>query len=399
VLKNKNILIGVSASIAAYKVAMLVRLLVKQQANVKVVMTPSSKDFVTTTTLATLSKNPVFSEFIENTEGEWNNHVELGLWADFMLVAPATANTLAKMVHGICDNLLLACYLSARCPVYFAPAMDLDMHEHTSTLTNIAKLQERGNVLIPSGEGELASGLIGKGRMAEPEEIVEFLQKHILKGLDYYGKKILITAGPTYEAIDPVRFIGNRSSGKMGYALASNLAERGAEVILVAGPTNLSIDYPNVKVIKVESAQQMLDATTANFTNVDVAILAAAVADYTLENPSNQKIKKQNPNDGMHLDLVQTKDILKTLGATKTTQKLVGFALETQNGVENAKKKIAEKNLDFIVLNSLQDAGAGFGYDTNKVILLDANGTEINIELKPKAAIAKDIADYLLELF
>lgn len=396
VLSGKKIVLGVSGGIAAYKAATLVRLLIKAGAQVRVVMTPASVDFVTPLTLATLSKNPVYSSFYNDDEEiQWNNHVELGLWGDLMLIAPATANTLAKMAHGNCDNLLIATYLSAKCPVYFAPAMDLDMYKHPSTLASFQLLQQFGNVMIPAEKGELASGLSGEGRMAEPENIVAFLEKDLLGKMPLRDKKILITAGPTYEPIDPVRFIGNHSTGKMGFDLAETAASLGATVYLVTGPTALSIKNSAVNRIDVQTAEEMYTACLHYFPEVDVAICAAAVADYRPEIVAQDKIKKSD--DTLSLTLVKNKDILAALGAQKKAQFLIGFALETQNEIENAKLKIAKKNLDLIVLNSLRDAGAGFGTPTNKVTLIDRNGTVEPKPLQSKEAVAQVILQKVIQ--
>ena len=392
ILSGKNILLGVSAGIAAYKTASLVRLFIKAGAHVKVVMTPASIDFVTPLTLSTLSQNPVYSTFFdkkdEETE-EWNSHVELGLWADYMLVAPATANTLSKMANGVCDNLLLATYLSAKCKVYFAPTMDLDMYQHPTTKANIEKLQKFGNVFIAPSSGFLASGLTGEGRMEEPENIVSFIENEIMKGLPLFNKKVLITAGPTYEAIDPVRFIGNHSSGKMGFELAKTAASLGAEVYLVSGPSNEVVTTSAIKRIDVLSAEEMYTAVHMYFKDIDIAILSAAVADYKPKNISNQKIKKAS--DSMTIELVKTHDILASLGKEKKNQFLVGFALETNNEIENAKLKLNKKNLDLIVLNSLQDKGAGFKTATNKVTLIDKFENISEFSLKSKTKVAEDI--------
>ena len=397
ILKDKNILLGITAGIAAYKSASLVRLFIKAGANVKVVMTPASKDFITPLTLSTLSKNPVHSSFVddENDDAVWNNHVELGLWADVFIIAPATANTMAKMANGVCDNILLATYLSAKCPVYFAPAMDLDMYKHESTKSSFDKLISYGNKMIPAGTGELASGLIGEGRMAEPEDIVSFIEKDILNQLPLRGKTILITAGPTYEAIDPVRFIGNHSSGKMGFEIAKAAANLGAKVILVTGPTHQTINHSLISVKPVVSAQEMDDEVHQHFKNVDVAILSAAVADYRPKTVASQKIKKKEST--FSIELEKTKDILKSLGEVKQNQVLVGFALETNNELENAKGKLQSKNLDLIVLNSLQDKGAGFGVSTNKVTFITSSNEVIENELKSKAEVAKDLMQQILK--
>ena len=397
VLSGKKILLGVSGGIAAYKTANLVRLFIKAGAQVQVVMSPASLHFVTPLTLATLSKNPVYSTFYNEEEatGEWNNHVELGLWADLMLVAPATANTLSKMANGNCDNLLIATYLSAKCPVYFAPAMDLDMYKHPSTLDSFHKLKSFGNTIIPAENGELASGLSGEGRMAEPENIVAFLENDILEKLPLKGKKILVTAGPTFEAIDPVRFIGNHSSGKMGFDIANEAAKNGAEVILISGPTHLKTENSQVNLIRVTSAQEMYDACHQYYTDVDVAIAAAAVADYKPKNVANQKIKKNDAT--FTIELEKTNDILASLGAIKKNQFLIGFALETENEIEHAKLKIQKKNLDLIVLNSLNDKGAGFGKPTNKVTFIDKNFQIEPMDLKSKEAVALDIINKIIQ--
>ncbi len=398
VLRTKRILLGVSAGIAAYKVASLVRLFIKSGAEVKVVMTPSAKSFVTPLTLSTLSKNPVHSEFIDSDDENalWTNHVELGLWADYMLIAPLTANTLSKLASGNADNLLVAVYLSAKCPVYVAPAMDLDMHEHGSTRDNLNLLAERSNRIIPSGFGELASGLVGPGRMAEPEEIVAFMEKDILQNLPLYGKRVLITAGPTHEAIDPVRFIGNHSSGKMGFALAEYAASLGAEVDLIAGPTPLSVVSSNISRIDVKSAEDMFLAVKSVFEKADYAIFSAAVADYTPEKVSDDKIKKSK--DSLSIKLRKTRDILGTFGPLKSkSQMIVGFALETENELEYAQRKLQSKNADLIVLNSLRDKGAGFSGDSNKVTLISAE-SQLEFSLKPKTEVAEDIWLEILRL-
>ncbi len=393
VLSGKKILLGVTAGIAAYKTAFLVRLFIKAGAQVKVVMTPASKEFVTPLTLSTLSKNEVFSSFTreEDENNLWNNHVELGLWADLMLIAPATANTLSKMATGNSDNFLLATYLSAKCPVYFAPAMDLDMYKHPSTRTSIDTLISFGNIFIPPTSGELASGLTGEGRMAEPEDIVQFIEDHIAEALPLRDKKILITAGPTYEAIDPVRFIGNHSSGKMGYELAAAAKRAGAEVILISGPTHLENPDAGIKLIRVQSASQMYDAVMEHFPNVDVAIAAAAVSDYRPKTVADQKIKKAS--ESLTLELERNPDILAGMGSKKQKQLLVGFALETENEEENALGKLERKNLDLIVLNSLQDPGAGFQTETNKVKLLFKSGEKKDFGLKSKREVAEDILE------
>ena len=390
-LSGKNILLGISGGIAAYKTTFLVRLLIKSGANVKIILTESASFFVSPLTLATLSKNPVHSSFVSEKNGtvDWNNHVELGLWADIMLIAPATANTLSKMANGTSDNLLLATYLSAKCPVFFAPAMDLDMYKHPSSKASFEKLQSYDNIMIPAASGELASGLYGEGRMAEPEDIIGFIKKHISEGLPLNGKKVLITAGPTYEAIDPVRFVGNHSSGLMGYELAKSAANLGAEVILVSGPSHLSIQHDMITLIKVISADEMYDAVHQYYKTIDIAICAAAVADYKPKIVAEQKIKKAS-ND-LSIELIKNKDILFSLGEQKKNQYLVGFALETENEVKNAKGKLNRKNLDAIVLNSLNDTGAGFGKLTNKITFIDKNSNIKAFDLKSKAAVAADI--------
>ena len=396
ILSGKKILLGITAGIAAYKSANLVRLFIKLGAEVKVIMTPASKDFITPLTLSTLSKNPVHSQFYdtENENELWNNHVELGLWADYVVIAPATANTLSKMANGTCDNLVLATYLSAKCPVYFAPAMDLDMYKHYSTKENLQKLQSFGNRMIPATSGELASGLVGEGRMAEPEDIVLFIENDILSKLPLCGKKVLITAGPTYEAIDPVRFIGNHSSGKMGFEIAKTAANLGAEVFLISGPSQEQIKHSLIHRIDVVSADEMYKAAHQFFPEVQMAILAAAVADYKAKNVSNQKIKKKDAT--LSIELEPTKDILASLGAIKENQFLVGFALETDNEIENAKSKLQRKNLDMIVLNSLQDKGAGFATNTNKITIIDKDLNEKIFELKSKEAVSIDILNEII---
>lgn len=397
VLSGKNILLGVTAGIAAYKTAHLVRLFVKAGAQVKVVMTPASKDFVTPLTLSTLSKNPVYSTFFDKGDEEneeWNSHVDLGLWANYMVVAPATANTLSKMANGVCDNLLLATYLSAKCKVYFAPAMDLDMYQHPATKQSIQKLQSFGNVFIPPSSGELASGLVGEGRMEEPENIISFIENDILNSLPLLNKKVLITAGPTYEAIDPVRFIGNHSSGKMGFELAKAAANLGAEVYLITGPSNEKISHSLIHRIDVVSADEMYSEVHKIYSKVDVAILSAAVSDYKPKYTAQNKIKKSE--DTFTIELVKTQDILASLGKIKEKQFLVGFALETDNEIKNALTKLKNKNLDLIVLNSLQDKGAGFKEDTNKVAIIDKVEKISEFGLKSKAEVATDIFNEIL---
>ncbi|WOD43645.1 bifunctional phosphopantothenoylcysteine decarboxylase/phosphopantothenate--cysteine ligase CoaBC [Hwangdonia lutea] len=397
ILSGKNILLGISGGIAAYKTASLVRLFVKSGANVKVVMTPSAKDFITPLTLSTLSKNPVHTSFTneEDDNAVWNNHVELGLWADYFIIAPATANTLSKMANGVCDNLLLATYLSAKCPVYFAPAMDLDMYKHPSTLTSFEKLNAFGNIMIPATSGELASGLVGEGRMAEPEDILSFIENDILDKLPLRGKKVLITAGPTYEAIDPVRFIGNHSSGKMGFEIAKASANLGASVVLITGPTHHKVNHALIEVVPVISAQDMYDAAHKYFNDVDIAILSAAVADFKPKETATQKIKKKD--SALNIELIKTKDILESLGQIKKQQYLVGFALETENELENAIGKLKRKHLNLIVLNSLNDKGAGFKTETNKVTFIDENENITKFQLKSKADVAKDLLTEIIK--
>ena len=391
ILRGKNILLGITAGIAAYKTASLVRLFVKSGANVKVVMTPAAKEFITPLTLSTLSKNPVISSFTEPDDDAsvWNNHVELGLWADLFLVAPATANTLSKMASGRSDNFLVATYLSAKCPVYFAPAMDLDMYKHPSTKSSLEALQSFGDIMIPVTSGELASGLLGDGRMAEPESIVSLIESHTLMELPFHGKTFLVTAGPTYEAIDPVRFVGNHSSGLMGFEIAKKAALLGAEIIYITGPSHYKSNDSRIKTIPVVSAHEMYTQVHSYFGSVDVAVLSAAVADYKPKNIATSKIKKSEAT--LSLELEKTKDILASLGNIKLNQLLVGFALETHDEVDNAIKKLKSKNLDLIVLNSLNDAGAGFGGETNKVTLIDKNLVKTVYPLKSKANVAADI--------
>ncbi|MGY3053683.1 phosphopantothenoylcysteine decarboxylase/phosphopantothenate--cysteine ligase [Pedobacter sp. UYEF25] len=393
-LKNKNIILGVCGSIAAYKAAFLIRLLVKAGANVKVILTKSGGNFITPLTLATLSKNAVLSEYFDPETGVWNNHVALGLWADVILIAPATANTLAELANGICNELLAAVYLSARCPIYIAPAMDLDMWKHGATQKNIAILKANRNLIISPGVGELASGLVGEGRMAEPDEMASILESFFSNNLPLKGKKALVSAGPTFEAIDPVRFIGNHSSGKMGFALAEELYHLGAEVILVTGPTAMQTELPILR-IDVTSAQEMLEACLSNFLGTAITIMSAAVADYRPKTVSTHKIKKAG-ND-LNLELERTVDILEALGKQKTIdQILVGFALETHDEENYAKKKITTKNLDFVVLNSLNDAGAGFKSDTNKVTIFDKHLSRSEFKLKDKKEVARDICNTIL---
>ena len=377
-----------------YKAATLTRLLVKEGASVKVVMTPLAKEFITPLTMATLSKSPIMVDFYNPENGDWNSHVDLGLWADLYLIAPASANTIGKMAGGIADNLLLTTYLSAKCPVMVAPAMDLDMYKHPATQRNLKVLQSFGNIIIEPESGELASGLIGKGRMEEPERIVAFITDYFARQADFKGKKVVVTAGPTYEKIDPVRFIGNYSSGKMGLAIAEELAGRGAEVVLVCGPVNLKTSHPAIRRVDVESAAQMYEVTSKEFVNSDVAVLSAAVADFTPKEKADHKIKRGK--DDLLLELLPTKDIAAELGRIKTvSQLLVGFALETNDEEMNALSKMQRKNLDMIVLNSLNDKGAGFSVDTNKVTILDKAGDKTVYELKTKVEVAKDIVDQI----
>ncbi|KQR68075.1 bifunctional phosphopantothenoylcysteine decarboxylase/phosphopantothenate--cysteine ligase CoaBC [Pedobacter sp. Leaf176] len=395
-LKNKNIILGVCGSIAAYKSAFLVRLLVKAGANVKVILTPDGANFITPLTLATLSKNPVYTQYFEEESGVWSNHVELGLWADLIIIAPISANTLAKLATGICDNLLTAVYLSAKCPVYVAPAMDLDMWKHESTQFNIDRITAFGNVVISPGSGELASGLFGEGRMAEPEEIVSFLDNSIKKLMPLFGKKVMVTAGPTYEAIDPVRFIGNHSSGKMGFAIADELAKLGADVTLVAGPSaQKSTEILNR--VDVTSAEEMFEACNTFFENTFITVMCAAVADYKPKTIATHKIKKQEHN--LVLELEKTIDILTSLGKRKKdNQILVGFALETNDEETYAKSKLEKKNLDLVILNSLNDKGAGFKSDTNKITIFNRALEKTVFELKSKTEVAKDICEAILKI-
>jgi len=396
-LQGKHIILGVTGSIAAYKSAQLIRLLVKEGTEVKVIMTSLAKEFITPLTLATLAKNPILVDFFDPTNGNWNSHVDLGLWADAYLIAPATANTIAKMASGVADNLLLTTYLSAKCPVIVAPAMDLDMFAHPTTQRNLETLKSIGNLIVEPASGELASGLDGKGRMEEPEVIVRFLDDFFTPKL-LSEKKILITAGPTYEKIDPVRFVGNYSSGKMGFALAEVCARQGAEVCLITGPVQMKTIHPNIERIDVESAGEMFDAVMNRFYGTDGAILCAAVADFTPIERAESKLKRENDNN-LLLELKPTQDIAASLGKMKMeNQFLVGFALETNNEEANARQKMERKNLDFIVLNSLQDEHAGFGYDTNKITILDRTGLKKQFELKSKNAVAEDIVNEIINI-
>jgi phosphopantothenoylcysteine decarboxylase / phosphopantothenate---cysteine ligase len=392
-LHHKKILLGVCGSIAAYKVAHLTRLLIKQGAEVKVIMTTSASEFITPLTLSTLSKNPVLSDFVKDKTGQWNNHVELGLWADLFIIAPASANSIAKMATGTCDNLLLATYLSARCPVIVCPAMDLDMYAHPATQNNLKTLTSFGNIIIDANTGELASGLHGQGRMAEPEEILEFTEEFFHRNSDFVGKNVLITAGPTYELIDPVRFIGNKSSGKMGLALVKEILSRGAHVTLVSGPIDIQAEEnPNLKIVKVTSASEMYKACAEAYSGIDISIFAAAVADYGPKETATQKIKKNDST--MTLELVKNKDIAYELGLLKKKGQInVGFALETENEKMNAFKKLQKKNFDLIVLNSLNDNGAGFGHDTNKISIIDKDNNLKEFGLKSKKEVARDIVN------
>ena len=395
-LKGKKILLGITGSIAAYKSIYLVRLLVKAGAEVKVILTPSAKDFVSKLTLSTLSKNPVLVDMFD--EKTWANHVMLGRWADIMIIAPLSCNTLAKMANGHCGNLLMAVYLSATCPVVVAPAMDEDMRHHPSTQANLAKLNSYGNKVIPVNNGELASGLTGDGRMAEPEDILDFITSNFFFQNKLSGKKVLVSAGPTYEPLDPVRFIGNHSSGKMGVAIAKELSRRGASVTLVLGPSQISINEPGIHLINVQTAEEMYKACSLNFVGTDLTIMAAAVADYTPAVVASEKIKKSN--DEMTITFKKTKDILKSLGEKKKPgQVLVGFALETNNEREHALNKLASKNADIIVLNSLNDKGAGFGVDTNKITIFDKSGKEFNFDTVSKIEVAKNIIDTVTTLY
>ncbi|MFP4019204.1 MAG: bifunctional phosphopantothenoylcysteine decarboxylase/phosphopantothenate--cysteine ligase CoaBC [Bacteroidales bacterium] len=395
-LKNKNILLGITGSIAAYKAAMLVRLLVKEGADVKIIMTEYAREFITPLTMATLSKNPILVDFFNPENGEWNSHVNLGEWADLYLVAPATANTMGKMANGVADNLLLTTYLSAKCKVMIAPAMDLDMYQHPANLKNIETLKSYGNLFIEPATGELASGLSGKGRMEEPQMILEKVIDFFQPKKKLNGKKFIVTAGPTYEPIDPVRFIGNFSSGKMGFSIAEQLSEQGAEVILVTGPTDIKIHGESIEVIHVQTAEEMYQEVVSRFTGMDGAVLSAAVSDFKPRKTKHNKVKRGNEN--VNLELLPTKDIARKLGEIKKEQQLlVGFALETDNEEENAKNKIKSKNLDFIVLNSLKEEGAGFQVDTNKIKIIDKHNKSFDFELKSKKKVAKDIVSKIME--
>ncbi len=395
-LKNKKIILGITGSIAAYKAAILLRMLVKEGAEVKVLITPAGKEFITPVTLSALSGKSVDSEFFTSTDGTWHSHVDMGLWADLMLIAPCSANTLGKLANGIADNLLLTTYLSAKCPVFIAPAMDLDMFKHPAIQKNIEILKSFGNTIIDPASGELASGLCGKGRMEEPEEILQLIIDHFGSREILAGKKFLVTAGPTYENIDPVRFVGNYSSGKMGFAIAEELADRGAKVFLIAGPVSLSVDHANIHRIDISTAAEMYTESVNRFPKMDGAIMSAAVSDFTPVSKGSSKVKR---GDGKFtIELEPTKDIAARLGELKQeNQVLVGFALETDNELENAKNKLRKKKLDFIVLNSLRDAGAGFGHDTNKITIIDSNNNQQQFELKAKADVAKDIVSAMIK--
>ena len=393
ILSGKNILLGISGGIAAYKSIFLLRLFIKKGANVQVIMTPSAKDFVTPLTLSTLSNRPVLSEFFDkkNKNAVWNNHVDLGLWADLFIIAPATSNTLSKMASARADNLLLATYLSSKCPVYFAPAMDLDMHKNLANQENIKKLEDFGKKHIPVNSGFLASGLEGEGRMSEPQEIIDFISQDIKRELKLYNKNVMITAGPTYESIDAVRFIGNFSSGKMGFALAKTASKLGANVTLITGPSSENLIDDNINIINVVTADQMFAEVKKHFSFSDISIMSAAVSDYKPKNTVNTKIKKENQNI-LSIELVENIDILKYLGLNKSKEQiLVGFALETDNEIINAKSKISKKNLDAIVLNSLRDEGAGFGHDTNKISYINSRGLIKKFKLKSKDKVSVDI--------
>lgn len=395
-LGGKHILLGVTGSIAAYKAANIVRLLVTQGAEVKIVMTPLAKQFITPLTLATLAKNPIYVDFFNPENGEWNSHVSLGMWADAYLIAPATANTIGKMANGIADNLLLTSYLSAKCPVFVAPAMDLDMYVHPAVQKNIETLKSYGVHFIDAEDGELASGLVGKGRLAAPEHIVESLDTFFNGQMSLTEKKVMVTAGPTYEKIDAVRFIGNYSSGKMGYAIAEECASRGAEVVLVSGPTSLNVHNSNIKLVRVNSAREMYEACNQEFPQCNAAVLSAAVADFTPQNVSDTKIKRKDNN--LEITLKPTDDIAASLGKQKGDRVLVGFALEKENELENAIGKLERKNFDFIVLNSMNDKGAGFNHDTNKITIINRSKEVKNYDLKSKVMVAKDIVDEIEKL-
>jgi phosphopantothenoylcysteine decarboxylase/phosphopantothenate--cysteine ligase len=391
-MKGKRILLGITGGIAAYKIAFLIRLLKKKEAEVRCIMTPASCDFIAPLTIATLSENPVYIDFWNHKNGEWTNHVDLGMWGDIFLIAPLTANSLAKISNGFCDNLLSATYLSAKCPVIVAPAMDLDMYSHETTDSNLKIIENRGNFVIPAEFGELASGLVGQGRLAEPETIVTFLEDYFSNENSFSEKTVLITAGPTQEKIDPVRFIGNNSSGKMGFRIADEFLSRGAKVILISGPTNEKLHHPNLTLFEIESAQEMLEKVQMNWKNCEIGVFAAAVADYRPKNVESQKIKKKE--EELTITLIKNPDILAWAGKNKTEKQfLVGFALETNNAFEHAKSKLINKNLDLVVLNTLEDEGAGFKNETNRIHLIDKNNKITSFELKSKSLVAKDIID------
>ena len=395
ILRGKKILLGITGGIAAYKMPILVRLLKKVGAEIKVILTENAKEFVTPLSLSTVSENPVLSKFKDDDEN-WNNHVELGLWCDLMLICPATANSLYKMANGNCDNLLIATYLSCKSKIFFAPAMDLDMYKHESTKQSIKKLISFGNILIPPDSGELASGLVGEGRLPEPTSIVDFLNAHYSKNLPLKNKKVLITAGPTLEPIDPVRFISNHSSGKMGYRLAEEAKRLGASVCLISGPSNETLNENSIDLVSVRTSDEMEKAVISRYQNSDIVIMAAAISDYTPKSYSDKKIKKESRSNDFTIDLKKTNDILFNLGKLKKDQLLIGFALENNNEIKNAKKKLKEKNLDIIILNSLNDEGAAFGHDTNKVTIIDDNLKINHYDLKPKRFVANDIFEYIL---
>lgn len=395
-MKDKRILLGITGGIAAYKITALIRLLKKSGAEVRCIMTPASCDFISPLTISTLCKNPVAIDFWNKSNGEWENHVEFGLWADLFIIAPLTANTLAKMANGICDNLLMATYFSMKCETIVAPAMDLDMYIHPTVARNLSQIEKDGVIILPAEDGELASGLVGKGRMQEPEQIFQKIEEYFSESnKEFIGKKILITAGPTYELIDPVRFIGNHSSGKMGYAIADSFLKKGAEVVLISGPTKLDLDHLNLNLIKVNSADEMLEKVQENWKNCDLGIFSAAVADYKPKIKADQKIKKKD--ESLTIELVKNPDILAWAGTNKSlNQKLIGFALETNNAIENGMDKLKRKNLDFIVVNTLEDEGAGFGHDTNKISIIDINNKITNFELMTKQKAAEEIVKVVL---
>jgi phosphopantothenoylcysteine decarboxylase/phosphopantothenate--cysteine ligase len=394
-MKGKRILLGITGGIAAYKIASLIRLLKKNEAEVKCIMTPASCDFISPLTISTLSENPVYIDFWNRKNGEWTNHVDLALWADVYLIAPLTANSLAKIAHGFCDNLLGACYLSAKCPVIVAPAMDLDMYSHETTNENLTLLQKRGNKVIPAESGDLASGLVGQGRLAEPENIFSYLQAFFQYQHSFEGQKVLITAGPTLENIDPVRFISNHSSGKMGYKIAEKFLDAGAEVVLISGPSQEKLHHKNLTLIRIEGALELLQEVKNHWKSSTIGVFAAAVADYRVKEQATQKIKKSD--DELTLTLVKNPDVLLWAGENKAeNQYLVGFALETTNALEHAKAKIKKKNLDLIVLNTLEDDGAGFKHDTNRIDLIDKDNKITSFELKDKSLVAQDLLNYIL---